>query len=520
MKKLFVCVLAVCILLPVLAACNGSAPKNDTKDGGIASGDSVATDTGSETTGDTLPGTSDTSGGTSPGTSDSSGGTPTNPDDSFLDALGDHDFQGAEFKIISRAAATKDFQGVGQGGTPVERAVYVRNEAVANRFNVKLTVNSVSGDQRNDLYNMYYGLSLSDTHGVSLVTGNLNFSADMSVRGFTYDLNTLSSLALTEAWWGETFYESCVMGNKLFVAVGDVTHSIYDSAEVIFFNEALAATYVKDQGGTPIDLYGAVRSGAWSWEAFVNCTLSVPYSQTGTVYGLVTDENGAKALPQGMGVTVSQKQSDGRFLFGTTNDSHIRYDNIVAFFNGNDQVRYPVNEADSETVGNALFTAGQAVFYTQRLSAASTLRAGMGEGQTLGVLPYPKYDTAQQGYRTPLREDVTAMTVPKNVKNTEMVGLVTEALARYGYETVRPECWNTAFEGYTADAEISEQLGRIRGGMTVSFEVLYSYNIGDVYSVVPTMISENQTFAQYYQGKASGWNGEIRFLYSGLGVTS
>ncbi|MBQ9783382.1 MAG: extracellular solute-binding protein [Clostridia bacterium] len=509
MKKCLGVLLAVC-LLPIFVACNASTddpvtflpqeeqtsdtqPGSDTTDGGTQ-------DTG-ETLGSDTPGTSGTS---NPATSggDTQDKTPN--------------FNGAEFKILSRQTTLRDFSVEQQGSTPIERAVYARNTAMENRFNIKLTVEPVNGDGWEAFYNQYYGQIASSTQNVSLVTGKLDLCSYMAVRGLTYDLRQLSDLKLTENWWIQSAHEAYGIEGKLYVALGDATHTIYESMEVVFVNETLARTHLA-HNGTPIDLYDLVESGGWTWESFVLYTESVSQQGNDPTYGLVTNDVGAIALPTGMDVTVAQKQSNERWGFGATTDFQLRYDHIKAFLTQYDEVYYQLNETDSETVGNQLFTAGRALFYTQRLGAGATLCAGMPEGHTLGVLPFPKYDSAQSGYRTPLRSDVTALTVPKNVRNSEMTGVVIEALAQYGYETIRPEHWNSVLEGYLANADQNAMLTTVREGVTASFDMAYSHSLGDSYSIVPGMLSTGKSFADYYSANVSTWRENLQYLYAALG---
>lgn len=504
MKKCLVALLVACLLLPLLVACNLSS--NDPISWDSLPSDSQSTE--SQTDSDTVKEPGESTGSGTTGTSDSS-----NSSSSGGNTQEEHRFNGAEFKILTQSPL-RDFSVEQQGSTPIERAVYTRNKAMEERFDVKLVTQAVNGDGRNDLYNAYLLQINSSYENFSLVTGKLKWCADMSVQGFTYNLRQLPALKLTEDWWFHSAHETYGIGEQLHVALGDATHTIYENMEVVFVNETLARTHLKNADETPVDLYDLVETGHWTWESFVLFTESVPTGDVGApTYGLVTNDAGAIALPTGMGVTVAQMQSNERWGFGATTDAQLRYDHVKALLTQKEQVYYNLNETDSETVGDQLFTAGRALFYTQRLGAGAALRSGMPQGHTMGILPYPAADVGSGAYRTPLREEVPALTVPKNVKNAEMAGVVLEEFARYGYENLRPEQWNAAWEGYIADADHQAMLKTIREGVTASFDMAYSQNLHDSYSIVPGMIGADQSFADYYNAKVGTWRKNLPDLY-------
>ena len=85
-----------------------------------------------------------------------------------------------------------------------------------------------------------------------------------------------------------------------------------------------------------------------------------------------------------------------------------------------------------------------------------------------GVLPYPKLDNTQQNYRTAITDGVSLMFVPKTVKNAEMVGTVTAALAKQSREIVNPRYIEVVLKGNAArDSQSLAMIDLIRNNVFI-----------------------------------------------------
>jgi hypothetical protein len=68
-----------------------------------------------------------------------------------------------------------------------------------------------------------------------------------------------------------------------------------------------------------------------------------------------------------------------------------------------------------------------------------------GMEQEFGVVPMPKYDVAQEKYRTLLHDQFTVFSILNTVKGDRLdeVGAVLEAMSSISYKTVRPAYYET-----------------------------------------------------------------------------
>ena len=86
---------------------------------------------------------------------------------------------------------------------------------------------------------------------------------------------------------------------------------------------------------------------------------------------------------------------------------------------------------------------------------------------TYGMLPFPKYDTAQEKYLTVPEYDFSVYGVPTTLpfEDYDMVGIIMEALNAESWKTVSPAYYDEALKGrYSADPTTAEVVDLIMNG--------------------------------------------------------
>ena len=93
------------------------------------------------------------------------------------------------------------------------------------------------------------------------------------------------------------------------------------------------------------------------------------------------------------------------------------------------------------------------------------------------ILPVPKYDEAQEGYRSFVNAWINAFAaIPANA-DLEFSGFITEALARYSYENVRPRAYDITYKAKaTRDEESAEMLDIIFDNVYLDFNAIYDFS--------------------------------------------
>ncbi|MBQ5746442.1 MAG: hypothetical protein IIV81_00750, partial [Clostridia bacterium] len=117
-----------------------------------------------------------------------------------------------------------------------------------------------------------------------------------------------------------------------------------------------------------------------------------------------------------------------------------------------------------------------------------------------GVLPLPKWDENQQKYLTGVGGEHTATAVPKTVKDTEFVGIITEALAAESYKHVTPTYYEIALKTrYLRDNESKKVLDIIIDGTTYDFGYVFNGWQSPLSGTLEHLFQDaNSNFESYY----------------------
>lgn len=452
------------------------------------------------------------------------------------DDLGEYDFGGAKYNILSRESTVREWDhNKNDLGATVANAVYLRNQLVEERFKVDITTEEIGGWWNNDWgkspwFAKYGTITQSGWSEYSIATGHFSLAQCAAVRGYCMDMTTLEGLDVTKEWWSEQFYEKCNLKGKFYVVVGDATYSMYEEMYVVFFNETLAETTLKDANGEPIDLYDLVRNDEWTWEKMKKYMLAIndtsSMMEEDKEYGYVGTNGSMRVYSSAFELEYAESDVvDGYLIYRFAQSPNARTVNVLddmsSFFKTSAVNSVKLKASDSD--GNQIFSEGRTLFYTQRLGQITKLAEAMSNGQNYGILPYPMYDEDQLEYHTDCYDGVSGITAPRNIKDTEMVGVITEAIGMYSYQEIRPAYLDTVLGGrYLADQDLSDMVNLIRESFDIGFFNAYSGAIGTphVFSATDSMFSSSngQGYASYYAANLSQYTANLAAFYKAYGI--
>lgn len=163
------------------------------------------------------------------------------------------------------------------------------------------------------------------------------------------------------------------------------------------------------------------------------------------------------------------------------------------------------------------FTEGRALFYSYDAKSVAELREMNDE---FGILPYPKYNEAQDNYYTVVFDNHSVFCVPKTVKDPERSGLIMEAM---GYESMRivtPAYYEIMLRGKVArDDESRDMLDIIRDSFQFDFAIVNSMLIDNIFPFYGgQMCSENQSIASEVASKLPVWQKKFRNVLGFYGI--
>nr|MBQ4317842.1 hypothetical protein [Clostridia bacterium] len=119
-----------------------------------------------------------------------------------------------------------------------------------------------------------------------------------------------------------------------------------------------------------------------------------------------------------------------------------------------------------------MFSEGHSLFYSGFLSDALLFFRGMEDDYAL--IPFPKYDAAQDKHLTIISGGNSMLCIPKTVADEDMVGAVTEALAYESYTSIRPAVYETVMvDKLLRDDESAKMFDIIIDGIDINFGWIY-----------------------------------------------
>ena len=265
------------------------------------------------------------------------------------------------------------------------------------------------------------------------------------------------------------------------MSIGCADPLYWDCVYAMYCNKQLAEKY-----NIP-DLYSIVRDGKWTFDKLIEYSslASVDLNGDGKMdendqFGYLTGNNmEMDAMIPACAVKITAKDKDGLpELLGLT-ERYVDVQKTIETFVKSGNVLYGLSWDMVKPFMN-----GQGLFMPERIEVAHTMREMKDD---FSVLPYPKYDEAQESYGTYICVgNTTGFAIPITA-DAEKAGCILTALNALGYENVRPEYYDRVLKGKIArDADSTEMLDILFGSITCDFTDFYSHFFGDQKS--PSML--------------------------------
>ena len=125
-----------------------------------------------------------------------------------------------------------------------------------------------------------------------------------------------------------------------------------------------------------------------------------------------------------------------------------------------------------------------------------------------GILPYPKWNEEQEQYYTMADGSAPLAAVPTTIKDTEFVGIITEALAAESWKIVIPTVYDVALKVRGVRDEQSMHIVDIIANSAVfDFGFIYAdASTGDMGFALSTLMKfKNKDFASFYASNKNSW---------------
>ena len=452
-----------------------------------------------------------------------SGGT-TNEDETkdpvqaALDDLGEIDYGGREFTVLYGAGQKEENYGVNEtvdqeGGASqiINDAVYERNTLLEDRCNL------VYGNIEGDVSNMAKTEASAPTGDFQFMDTSLRDQAALATNGYLYDFNALG-IDLDGEWW-DSGTASFVLADSVFFMTGSTNTRDDGVTYVLIFNKDMRKTYSE----TIPNPYDTVKSWEWTLDYFNNVIQGIS-SDNGDgkwdeldTYGFINtwEYGNTFFLASDLRYVINDETVDYPELFLASSSNMEKALNVLElsraiYHNNNASFMSPPGE---EGKGLTAFKEGRGLFYGEVAQYLSTLNREMTEGN-YGVLPVPKYDKAQEFYRTWTHDSGSAFSVTSAIpeKDAEVIGQIMSAYAILSHQKLKPAYYDTMLKSRgVQDAESAEMLDLIFQNRV--YDLAFYFDLG-FYDVFKSNVNNanSEKFASSYSAAAKGFDRKLKSI--------
>jgi len=435
------------------------------------------------------------------------------------------DYKGMEVRFIVRdnPKYSIDFAVDGQNGEIVNDTVYDRNRAVEEELNVVIKNHKVADDST----------SVQDAI-ITTVTAGDNaydvgafyqfYAGNIATSGAMYNLLDINTIDSEKPWWSEEFFTELEYNGKIFLSAGSMNLSVTSMLMGIAFNQKKVIDYYDDYKF----LYDEVYDGKWVFDRMTELSKDV-YSDLngnstvdeGDFFGMATVEDNHGSWVTHFNIRSVTKDNSGVPQLTLFNEKTVNaYNKLYQYYRQSEGVYFAKKGFDQAKYfagGNALFT--NCTFY----DSETTLRD---MEDPYGILPMPKYDEAQDGYKNVAHDNSNLIGVVSNTKDPEAVGAVLELMNYYSYLDLEPAYFEVAMkQKYLMDSDSAKMFDLIVDGIMADFGCQYSlmlsggkYNLRTIYygSVRNNLRIDNPDYVSAYTANEDLYKTSLASFLSAL----
>lgn len=446
--------------------------------------------------------------------SDKSNDTET-AENTFFDTQGQNDrtavsdnlptknYNGEDFVIATETGAAWTVFQEESTGDVVDDAVYKRNLAVEDRFGVKIQYIS---DTFSELSKKIVSMVTSGDDEIDLCMTHVVQSGKNALDGIYLNWYDIPYVDFSKPWWSNSTIEDLSYNNVCFLAIGDVVLSALERTYCMFFNKSLTEEYKID------GIYDTVLEGNWTLDYMQKTTKDIYEDLNANgerddddLFGMVTNcQSAVNTYLWSFGGKVLDSSSGEIQLVYHSAKTGDMVEKLCKLFSENDGIYVSPNDKEqyNYAFNNTAFTSSRAVFINSSIGSAVSQYRDMKDDY--GIIPYPKYDEAQEKYYTMVDGSHPVLCIPTTVRDTEKTGIITEALNAESYKSLVPAYYETALKvKYSRDDESVQILDMIVNSRVFDLGYVYDGWMGASFIFQKLIAANNPNFESYWASNES-----------------
>ena len=351
-------------------------------------------------------------------------------------------------------------------GDPIYDAIIERNNKLSEGYGIDLGKPYGLGVQ-DGAYALIKNSLDSNDGAFQAISTRASDCVNLALTGYLADVNEISSINPQNDWWDDKMVNECTLNDKLYFLVGDYRNNEKEATYAIAFNKSMYARNMNDAafGADGKSLYDIVNAGDWTFDKMVTMASFVGNDIDGNqkydendVYGLSYPQCSYVGFLGAAGIKLGRinNEADPPMEVAFNNDKTYGFwrdmiDMTKGNWSFNWHLTYVAKRFD-------MFYNNQVLFMADYMEQIEYLRAGDSNFE-FGIVPFPKYDTAQAEYISPVHEYGTNfLCIPIANGDLENTGYVLEALNYESMYTLKPAFYDKVLLGNLTRDEESEPM--------------------------------------------------------------
>ena len=316
-------------------------------------------------------------------------------------------------------------------GEPMNDAVIERNDRVKEKYNCEIVKRQIEGPAAYTSTASKSGtvdFDITYDWGTRLSEGIL--------EGLYYDLNSVDYVDLSQSYWAPSTHEDLTVADKLCLFTNDITMNRLGYSYLLVFNKTLIERYNLE---TPYDL---VEQNRWTFDKYFEMIKDIHEDVNGNTESDAEDIFGADVCNVGMALDCAGmpldyvvKNEDGSYKLNVYTEKLVQiYNEYAAKIEISEGVfRGFCDEYDSslyknpeQQVRKTGFGSGHLVFMAVYMAYTEDFCEMTDD---YGVVPYPKYNDAQQEYYSFIEPYAPMFGIVRQSPSLDDIGIVLEYMA-------------------------------------------------------------------------------------------
>lgn len=381
--------------------------------------------------------------------------------------LPDKNYGGRDFTVLVEGDYMNTYRSVeltvqAESYSGLNTAIQTRNDLIAEKFGVNIVEErtAANGEMLSTLRdNAVAGISLYD-----MAMPYMSDAATLALEGTLYDLNELEHIHLDQKYYDQGSVSDLSVAGKNYFVTGDLSLLSFACTHAIVFNKDV----IKDNSMD--DPYALVEKGEWTLDKMLEMSSKITADTDGEsgmsytdTYGFLVNDNFILSMYIGAGQRLTTKNNNDEPIIAITGEGPARvyekiYD-LVTNVNATCQFSAASNSyyTSATAAGKNIWVAAiESVADKRALFRAIALIDIFDHGDyegNFGVLPVPKYDTAQDEYYSRVSTVyASSVAIPFNVEDPEMSAIITDALMQASTDTTK----NAYFQVIMTDRKVQD----------------------------------------------------------------